>query len=207
MDHNFAIKCQCSVMHTRNKKIVVAGGGELNTDQQIPQCEYDIQGEKFTNAFNLIPLKGYDVILGADWMFNFNPITLDLKERDLGITKEGRMVTLYDFTRPGKHFQVSNKKMVKMLRKGALGCVIYLNSIIESEESDDSIPTDVKELLQSFQEVLEEPKRLPPRRSCDHIIKLKSGTEPPNLRPYRVPHYQKGAMEEIIVDLIKSQEI
>lgn len=41
----------------------------------------------------------------------------------------------------------------------------------------------------------------------DHRIILKEGAKPPNLRPYRVPHYQKAAMEEIIKQLIKKGEI
>lgn len=62
-------------------------------------------------------------------------------------------------------------------------------------------------MLQEFADVFAEPKGLPPKRDCDHAIPLKVGAEPPSLRPYRVPHQQKNAMEEIIKELLDSKEI
>lgn len=52
-----------------------------------------------------------------------------------------------------------------------------------------------------------EPKGLPPKRECDHSIPLKANAEPPNIKPYRIPHHQKDAMEEIIRQLLESEEI
>lgn len=74
-------------------------------------------------------------------------------------------------------------------------------------EEKAKIPENIQKILQQFPDVLIEPKGLPPRRECDHTINLKAGSEPPNLRPYRVPHYQKEAMEDIITELIKTEEI
>ena len=55
--------------------------------------------------------------------------------------------------------------------------------------------------------MFEEPTKLPPKRALDHKIELVPGVTPPHSRPYRVPHYQKAAMEEIIKQLIKKGEI
>jgi hypothetical protein len=48
-----------------------------------------------------------------------------------------------------------------------------------------------------------EPTKLPPRRSSDHTIPLIPGSKVVNQRPYRLPHQQKNAMEDIIKDLIQ----
>lgn len=207
MDSKFAIKSQCTLENTKMRKVIVAGGGELKSELIVPGMEYEIQGESFTNSFNLLSLERYDIILGADWIFKYSPITLDLRKREMKITKGGRELEIQDFTKPGKYFQVSNKKMGKMIKKGALGCVIQINAITDQSNVEVGIPKDIQIVLQSFPEVLKEPKGLPPRRSCDHVINLKAGSEPPNLRPYRVPHFQKGAMEDIITELIRTQEI
>lgn len=54
----------------------------------------------------------------------------------------------------------------------------------------------LEELLQQFSEVFLEPKGVPPTRSKDHHIKLKEGSQPMNLRPYRYPHVQKEEIEK-----------
>lgn len=206
MDQDYAVRNHCPLVSTDAKKVVVAGGGELKSEVQVPELVYQIQGETFSNKFNIIPLKGYDVILGADWIYKYSPITLDLKKRELGITKGEKTVVIQDFTRPGKHLWVDSKKVDQILRKGGLGCLFQITRV-EEEETSHEIPEDIKEILQEFPAVLKDPKGLPPRRNCDHVITLNSGAEPPNLRPYRVPHYQKEAMEKIIAELIESKEI
>jgi hypothetical protein len=45
-------------------------------------CTYTVQGIPFTFDFNILQLKGYDAILGADWLYNYSPVTLDYKKDD-----------------------------------------------------------------------------------------------------------------------------
>ncbi|XP_015688048.1 uncharacterized protein LOC107303452 [Oryza brachyantha] len=210
MDHDFAHKSGCKMVPSAAKKVTIAGGGELLSDLQVPETNYTIQQEKFCNKFNLIPLKGYDVILGADWIYQHSPIELDLKQRSLSITKCGKMMVIQDFTKPGKHWTAQGKSAGKLWRKGEVGCMIQIHLISEQSQGNSkqmSIPTEIEKLLLNFPEVVQEPKGLPPKRECDHSIHLKAGAEPPNLRPYRVPHYQKESMENIISELLQSEEI
>ena len=45
---------------------------------------------------------------------------------------------------------------------------------------------------------------LPPAREQDHQLRLREGTVPPNIRPYRYPYYQKAEIEAIVKDLLTS---
>lgn len=56
----------------------------------------------------------------------------------------------------------------------------------------------------SFKGFFDEPIGLPPKRSCDHQIILKDGTQPISVRPYRYPFHQKAEIEKILQDLLKS---
>ena len=56
------------------------------------------------------------------------------------------------------------------------------------------LPALIVEVLDTFKDVFELPKGLPPKRSCDHRIILKEGASPPNIRPYRMPHTQKNVV-------------
>lgn len=99
------------------------------------------------------------------------------------------------------------EKMNKMLDKNVMGFVIEVHTLKTLEMENVPVPDSVATILAGFAEVFVEPKGLPPRRECDHAIPLKMGAEPPNQRPYRVPHQQKNAMEEIIKELLESEEI
>ncbi|GKA36292.1 hypothetical protein Tco_0722783 [Tanacetum coccineum] len=48
------------------------------------------------------------------------------------------------------------------------------------------------------------PKCLPPKRGYDHKIPLKEGTQPINIRPYRLPSVQKDVIGAMVEELLKS---
>jgi hypothetical protein len=64
---------------------MVAGGGELISDSMLPQYSYTIEGKNFTHDFHILPLKGYDVILGANWLKKFSPNFLDWQNKSISI--------------------------------------------------------------------------------------------------------------------------
>lgn len=62
-------------------KVMIADGGLLWSDTQCRGCTYEIQGEHFSSDMKVLSLKGYDIILGADWIYIHGPIGLNLKTR------------------------------------------------------------------------------------------------------------------------------
>jgi hypothetical protein len=57
-------------------------------------------------------------------------------------------------------------------------------------------------LLQSFEDVFEEPQSIPLARQCDYRIHLKPGTTLVVVRPYRYPQLQKDELEAQCVDML-----
>ena len=43
---------------------------------------------------------------------------------------------------------------------------------------------------------------LPPERKIEHVIEIKSGSSPVNVKPYRHPHHHKTEIEILIYDLL-----
>jgi hypothetical protein len=52
-------------------------------------CQYSNQGHKCTTDFTVLDLEGYDLILGCDRIFEFNPVGINLKTREFTIEKDG----------------------------------------------------------------------------------------------------------------------
>jgi hypothetical protein len=103
MDYTFAGKARCNIISTMSKKVKVVGGGYLETTAIVSPTLYTMQHEEFCNSFELLSLKGYDVILGCVWIQQHSPIGFDLRNssRELTILKNGTdKVTFRDFTNP-----------------------------------------------------------------------------------------------------------
>lgn len=208
MSSTFAASSNCYQKPMAPKKVTVAGGGTLVTANIISQTNFHIQGKTFSSTFKVLDLTSYDVILGADWICKYSPICLDLVERILVVTKNGAPITLYDYTIPKKKCLISAMKLEKMLKKGVMGYILQTHlEEVEEKIATPSVPAELQPLLEKYKDVFAESESLPPSRECDHKIHLKPGSNPPNLRPYKVPHYQKAAMEEIIKTMLEKCQI
>ena len=53
---------------------------------KVPNMDFKIQGHTFCSSFKVLDLQSYDIILGADWIYQYSPISLDLIERLLVVT-------------------------------------------------------------------------------------------------------------------------
>jgi hypothetical protein len=209
LDKSFALSNQLTLVPVAKKKVLVAGGGELVSDSILPQLSYSLAGKTFSHDFHILPLKGYDIILGANWLKKYSPNLLDWENRTVSIFHEGEWLTLTDHQSRGKDCLISAKACSKLLAQGADAFVLQLSLQQQHESFDASDPqqTAVADILIEFSDVFTDPDGLPPARSCDHKIPLKEGATPPNIRPYRMPHKQKALVEELIRNLLSKCEI
>lgn len=81
-------------------KVLVASGEVLWSEFTSHDCPYDIQGNKFCDTFRVLQLKGYDMILGVDWLRKYSPIQMDFIKMEMKITSQGTVVTFVDETVP-----------------------------------------------------------------------------------------------------------
>jgi hypothetical protein len=119
----FATKTSCTTALNPMEIVKVAGGGELQSGSHIPETQYQIQGHKFSNLFKILPLKGYDLVLGCDWLYTHSPYTMDLKQRTLKLLSatEGEILL-----RDASFQQGVESISVNMLHKGkTVGAVGY----------------------------------------------------------------------------------
>ncbi|GJW34264.1 retrotransposable element Tf2 [Tanacetum coccineum] len=76
--------------------------------------------------------------------------------------------------------------------------------MLDSVDNENQVPSLIDSLLESYADVFEVPTSLLPKRSHDHKIPLKEGTQPINIRPYWHPPTQKDAIETMVKELINS---
>ena len=61
----------------------------------------------------------------------------------------------------------------------------------------------LEHLLNLCADVFQEPKGLPPKRKKEHVITLKEGEGPVNVRPYRYPHHHKNEIERQVKEMLE----
>jgi len=208
IDSVFASKCNYPTTSTPVKKVQVAGGGFLETGAFLKNCKYSIHGEKFQNNFQLLPLKGYDVILGCDWILSHSPLNLDLQKRQVSINKDNKYtVTFPDNHIPSLHSLFSLEKSQQVHTHGILADVLAIRYMSEHSSQNSQSTSVVANILQQYSNIFKEPDYLPPSRPCDHSIPLQPGSNPPNVRPYRVPHKHKEHVDNLIQEMLKAKFI
>jgi hypothetical protein len=57
-------------------------------------------------------------------------------------------------------------------------------------------------LLENYSDLFQEPEGLPSARGHNHVIPLKEGSQPINLRPYRYSGLQKDVLEKMVEDML-----
>ncbi|KAF5447056.1 hypothetical protein F2P56_032635 [Juglans regia] len=98
---------------------------------------------------------------------------------------------------------VDDVEVTKISSMESKGLFLQITAV-QSQEVLHDVPQDVLKLLDSFQIVFDEPRGLPPQRSHDHQILLKTDSTPVSVRPYRYPYYQKTEIEKIVKELLQS---
>lgn len=136
MSVDFAVKSNYYQQPMQPRKVTVAGGGKLLSVSKVPEVDFKVQGHTFSSTFKVLDLASYGTILGADWIYKYSPMFLDLVKRLLIITKKGQPVTLFDHTIPKKKCIISTAKMEKLLQKGVMGYILQIHEV-ETENSKD----------------------------------------------------------------------
>jgi hypothetical protein len=162
----FATRNNCKISATSPIQVAAANGSNRISESACLACQYQIQGHTFSSDIRLLEVQGYDIISGADWIYTHSPLGLDLKTRQLSVTKYGeQVVTFIDESVPDKNLMIGARKLCQLLKKKAFCNVVVLNNsdLKQTKPSPPKIPETIQVLLQEFGDVFVEPKDLPPK--------------------------------------------
>lgn len=154
----------------------VANGEKVACPGVIRQAVLSIDGSLFTVDLFVIPLAGYDMVLGTQWMASLGPIVWDFTERTMSFQYHGRTICWAGVpSSPAPRIRVTTAASESLL----------------------------DELLADFGDVFAEPKGLPLQHARDHTIVLKPDAPPVAVRPYRYPAAHKDELERQCAAMIE----
>jgi hypothetical protein len=171
----FVAKHNLPITIMKYTMIVSSLGGEMRTKHICPSISIAIWGVDFLSNLIIIYLQGIDIILGMDWLRNFDGVILCAK-RAICLTQEDG--TTVEFTVAISANQISMLNHVK-------------------GTSLDEIRI-VWKILDVFPEEL---PGMPPHRDIKSLIELLPGTPPISKRPYSIPMNELVELKKQIAEL------
>jgi hypothetical protein len=146
---------------------LVANGERVTCEGVIRDAPLLVDGEPFPADLFVMPLAGYDVVLGTRWLGVLGPIVWDLSRQRMTFQRQGRTISWTSVASPSTP---------------ALRATVDADALLDA-------------LLLAYGEVFADPKGLPPKRAHDHRITLKPDAQPVAVRPYRYPAAHKDELE------------
>jgi hypothetical protein len=130
MTPKLAQQAQCNLIPNKPVRVLVANGGNLFTEFHTETCNYSIQGQDLQYAFKILPLKGYDLVLGTDWIKHHSPVVLDYKKMFMQITvDDGSRLTFWDESLPTNSTIQSTDNINLLLHEEVCGAILFVNKV------------------------------------------------------------------------------
>lgn len=143
-------------------RVVVANGDKVSSGGIARQIQFQIAGEPFTMDALAIPLEGFDIVLGVQWLRSLGPILWDFNNLCISFWRAGRHISW----------------------EGVVAPIATVRAITGSKED---LLTD---LLSEFEDRFAEPTGLPSACSFNQMalrdtpFKIVNGRSPPSLQTY-----------------------
>ena len=189
-----------SVVPVSPKKVQVANGQLLFSDQAVPDLQWWCQGHTFTSYMQVLQLGGYDAILGYDWLKLHSPMTCYWDEHKVEFCHQGKAIQLAGVQSPPLTLSaISATSLMKLSKGNDLWAMAIVNFV---EQSTSSPLPELEALLEEFDDVFAKPTTLPPSRVYDHTIPLVPQAVPVNSKPYRYSPGHKDEIERQVKELL-----
>ena len=210
--HNFldvqtAKNLGCKLRKTSPLQVNVANGQKMLSNYECKGFQWKLHGETFTSDVMLIPLGGCEMVLGIQWLATLGKVLFDFRDLIMEFKYNQRRMMLRGTKNSFVHWMqgkyMGSGAQLKQAELSSMMLCVYPMELCKLEGITE-VTSEVKEVLDQFEEVFDVPTALPPQRSHDHHIPLIPNTPPINVRPYRHPPNQKDAIEVMVKELLES---
>lgn len=195
IDSNLAQKLNLPKHQTKTYEVQVANGQKLQGSEMCSQILLTCQGCKMPIDLLLLPMKGCDVVLGIQWMREFNEIYFDFRKLRVRFKNNAREFMWQGLTN-SQIQHLNDKNISKELNSSSLKFMLLSTTTVQN------IHPDIVHILTDFHSVTSPQNSLPPKRECDHKILLLHGSKPVCLKPYRHSYHIKTELEKLIKEML-----
>jgi len=200
--------------------VQAANGEKMVYKSMCRELKWKLQGISFQTDVYIIDLSNCEMVLGIQWLSMLGDILCNYKHLWMSFDWQGEKVLLKG-ENPPKFQTIELKQLSSLVGNQGQVADYFLCSLMIVEDGEKKATgariittlfpnikdTDLLSLLQSYQDLFHEPKRLPPPRAHDHRVPLKADGEAFNLRPYRYSGLQMDILEKMVKEMLEARII
>lgn len=94
ISHAAVERLQCTTQPTAVVAVTATNGEKLPSTEMVPQVTWWTQGHTFSTPARVLDLTHYGMILGMDWLEQYNPMWVHWKKKKMRFTHQGKRITL-----------------------------------------------------------------------------------------------------------------
>lgn len=144
------------------QKVKLANGQWMNTNRQVKNLPWYIQGHSFSTDMIVLDMLPYDAILGYDWLKQYNPMSCDWAAKTLQFKYHDKQILLKGLQAPDLQLShISAKQVYKSSKGNDVWAFVLLNKIQHAPDHppEHSAYTDnLQLLLTQYADVFQDPK-------------------------------------------------
>ncbi|XP_073152811.1 uncharacterized protein [Henckelia pumila] len=161
--------------------VTMSSGQVLSTTSICRGMEMDLQGRTIRADLVVLPLTGFDLILGMEWL-SVNGAVIDFWQRTVAVKpEEGDQFVFYASSSSEISPMISYTRARKLLRRGCQG---FLASLVTSAVPPTSFLAEI-EVVRDFPNVFpDDVAGIPPAREVEFSIELMPDTMPISKAPF-----------------------
>jgi hypothetical protein len=178
-------------------RVKVADGRTFVSKYWVPNFKWLCGGLTFSTDFKILPLGGYDIILGMDWLECHSPMEVHWAEKWLEFDYNHRRVQLQGVQpKIQTCYSLTCFQLGSLIRQEAVEQLLELHGVESGDTAATLVPKSIKRVVDQYQHLFLKHTGLPPKREVDHAIELLPGAPPFRLRPYWYTPHQKNEIEK-----------
>lgn len=181
---------------------ICVDGRDLTSSGRLKPCNLRLGQFQTSVAPTVVPISGYDLILGRSWLKKVKPLFMWDTGHTL-IKSKGREYDILPASlgAPSNGIAVVSAKEYVKTSSSDDDLFVILASEKQGETSSDP---RIQKLLAEFSDVFpkELPNELPPSRNVDFEIELEPGQPPPSRPTYRLTSEELAELRSTLDDLL-----
>ncbi|XP_022553586.1 uncharacterized protein LOC111203802 [Brassica napus] len=188
------------VIHRMDVAVMTPRDQTLQAKEYLRRVSLVICEKMFLADLFVVPLKGYEVILGMDWLSGYRT-QLDCGKGRILFKENGQRQIVFYGISPTKFVSLVAALRVEVLLKDGEA---YLVTVTASEgPASNGVEIMDIAVVQEFEDVFAALKELPPPRSNPFTINLEPEAKPIEKSPYRMAPAVLAELKKQLEDLMK----
>ena len=196
-------------------QVKLADGTHSQSSHEVREAKLTLGTHTESLTLSVLPLAGYDIILGKPWLHKHNPRDIDWTRNIITLKDQQGQTHTITQEAPQEVLQLSHKQIAKVLRRREEEVLCLRIDQLHSINADTPATQSAegreaeKQIIAEYADVFTSdlPTGPPTDKGIEHTIPLLPGSQPCARAPYRLSYAELDELKKQIDELLSKGHI